>query len=195
MEPSGSQDNGLHGSRRGKRSPAEMKFMFIDSTNHGTNAKPDKTVRSFVMHQARRSKTWSTRQKQPQTLKAEQQSTSRANSRAGEISLGSVGPWQELHSKPSARNAQVLGSPVSNGTSVCTNSTTASQPCTTPASSQNSFCDVPYCTGEAHGHSHLHMASTRRDGFALGVLDPFDCLAVRIDAKGSSLINHCKPIE
>lgn len=30
-----------------------MKFMFIDSTNQGANAKPDKAVRSFVMHNAR----------------------------------------------------------------------------------------------------------------------------------------------
>src|SRR4051794_38762700 len=68
------QNNGRGGSgggrgrvsrRRGP--PAPMKFMFIDSSDKGTNAKPDKAVRSFVMHQARRNKPWSTRQRSEQS--------------------------------------------------------------------------------------------------------------------------------
>lgn len=42
---------------------ASSKFMFIDSSNGGGNAKPDKTVRSFVMKSARNRKNWSTRPK------------------------------------------------------------------------------------------------------------------------------------
>jgi len=36
-------------------------FMFIDSSNGGVNAKPDKDVRSFVMKSARNKKAWSTK--------------------------------------------------------------------------------------------------------------------------------------
>ncbi|KAF2865894.1 fungal-specific transcription factor domain-containing protein [Massariosphaeria phaeospora] len=61
MDATGSHEAG----RRGSRKSTKRQFMFIDSTSHGTNAKPDKTVRSFVMHQARRQKPWSTRQKNP----------------------------------------------------------------------------------------------------------------------------------
>jgi hypothetical protein len=42
-------------------------FMFIDSSNGGVNAKPDKVVRSFVMRSARNKKSWSTRPKSPRT--------------------------------------------------------------------------------------------------------------------------------
>lgn len=42
-------------------------FMFIDSSNGGVNAKPDRVVRSFVMKAARNKKPWSTRPKSPRT--------------------------------------------------------------------------------------------------------------------------------
>lgn len=40
-------------------------FMFIDSSNGGVNAKPDRAVRSFVMKSARKKKLWSTRPRSP----------------------------------------------------------------------------------------------------------------------------------
>jgi hypothetical protein len=47
--------------------PAATNFMFIDSSNGGVNAKPDKIVRSFVMKSARNKKPWSTRPKSPKS--------------------------------------------------------------------------------------------------------------------------------
>jgi hypothetical protein len=50
------------GSDSGRVSPPKKKekrptsFMFIDSSNGGVNAKPDKVVRSFVMKSARNKK-------------------------------------------------------------------------------------------------------------------------------------------
>ena len=49
--------------QRAEKRPAA--FMFIDSSNGGINAKPNKAVRSFVMKSARTKKSWSTRPKSP----------------------------------------------------------------------------------------------------------------------------------
>ncbi|KAF2747949.1 hypothetical protein M011DRAFT_25245 [Sporormia fimetaria CBS 119925] len=56
-------NNGIIGADRAERT----NFMFVDSGSHGTPAKPGKAVRSFVMRGARRSKTWSTKQKYKQS--------------------------------------------------------------------------------------------------------------------------------
>ncbi|KAF2735062.1 hypothetical protein EJ04DRAFT_222574 [Polyplosphaeria fusca] len=194
MASSSSQDSGRGGRRgRGKR-PAPMSFMFIDSSNQGQNAKPDKAVRSFVMHQARRQKPWSTRQKLPPSpepglasadLPASRKRPLRGPHRADEEE------WSQSEPSPNLWHAQSLGSPVS---SVGASSRSASQPCATPPSSYGSVCDSPDCHGEACGHAaHQRRDSTalvRRDGFALGILDPFDCLAVHTDGRTSSLIDH-----
>ncbi|KAH7401039.1 hypothetical protein DE146DRAFT_736001 [Phaeosphaeria sp. MPI-PUGE-AT-0046c] len=52
-------------SESGPQPKCPTKFMFIDSSHGGVNAKPDKNVRSFVMKSARTKKTWSTRPKSP----------------------------------------------------------------------------------------------------------------------------------
>lgn len=200
---SSSQDDGHSGGRRSGRRPPPpaMKFMFIDSSSQGTNAKPNKAVRSFVMHQARRSKPWSTRQKNAESGPAEQlasakRSPSQPHSRADEPSSGGPSPWEEVDSKPSAWNdwaSHAFGSPVSSVGSTSTNSRAGSLPALTPPSSHGSVCDVPYCNGDSCGQAHTALA--RRDGFALGVLDPFDSLAVQMDSKTSSLLDHCKPTD
>ena len=206
MEGEG-QDNGrqTRGRRSGKR-PSQMKFMFIDSTSHGQNAKPDKAVRSFVMHQARRAKPWSTRQKNSQSPRTAtpalspqsagpQRSPSLQSDGRAEDSASSLGftPHQELDSKPTVWNDHSLGSPVS---STSTNSRANSLPCLTPTSSHGSVCDLPYCMGQSCGQVHAtqteSQALMRQNGFALGVIDPFDSMAVQMDAKTSSLVDHCK---
>jgi hypothetical protein len=196
MDGAESQDNGSRAGRRraGKR-PPDMKFMFIDSSTHGQNAKPDKAVRSFVMHQARRSKPWSTRQKtaqtpKPATASSEQPSISHNADRAEGFSPDGSGPWQ-IDPSPHAWDAHPLGSPVSRvGSTISSTSANSRRMSLTPTSSHGSVCDLPHCTGSC-GRTHLALA--RRDGFALGVLDPFDCLPIRTDTKTSSLIHHCKP--
>src|SRR5690242_2964957 len=57
------EDTDRPASKRQLRRPT--KFMFIDSSNGGVNAKPDRVVRSFVMKSARNRKTWSTRPRSP----------------------------------------------------------------------------------------------------------------------------------
>ncbi|KAF2115863.1 hypothetical protein BDV96DRAFT_492097 [Lophiotrema nucula] len=177
-----------------------MKFMFIDSSTKGQNAKPDKAVRSFVMHQARRNKPWSTRQRNAQSPNTDtaRAPTPRAQRPSPTLDRAEgrnspVGPsWlNDLDPSPTTWNqvqVQPLGSPVSSVGGDSTTSRSASQPYSTPPSSHGSVCDVPNCHGDTC--SHQTQALTRRDGFALGVLDPFDCLAVKTDAKTSSLIDH-----
>ncbi|KAF2473224.1 uncharacterized protein BDR25DRAFT_129824 [Lindgomyces ingoldianus] len=176
----------------GKAQKRPMKsFMFIDSSQGGQNSKPDKAVRSFVMHQARRQKPWSTR-KSPQspstgtapTKPSQKRSSFEIPRRADEIAPASS--WFEYDPSPNSWNAQSGGSPVSSSSSSV--SGRSSQPCLTPPSSDGSVCNFPLCNGEACGQ--LHAALARRDGFSLGVLDPFDSLPVKADAKTSALIDH-----
>ena len=196
-----SQDSGHAGRRKSKR-PPQMKFMFIDSSEGGTNAKPDKAVRSFVMHQARRSKPWSTRQKSAQTPKSASDSTPASElptpqlspaqdvGRAEHVSPNGHVPWQIVPS-PREWNDRPVGSPVSRvGSTSSSTSTNSRHNSNTPTSTRGSVCNLPQCPGSC-GRQHLAVA--RRDGFALGVLDPFDCLPIRVDAKTSSLLDHCKP--
>ncbi|ORY17782.1 hypothetical protein BCR34DRAFT_596656 [Clohesyomyces aquaticus] len=175
----------------GKSQKRPMKFMFIDSTDHGTNAKPNKAVRSFVMHQARRQKPWSTR-KSPQSpnagtgpaLSGSKRSPSDLYPANGEIVPDA--PWLEYDPSPNAWISQNDGSPVSRGSSI---SGRSSQPYLTPPPSCNSStCCFPRCDGESCGQ--LHTALARRDDLALGLLDPFDCLPIKTDEKMGALINH-----
>jgi hypothetical protein len=192
MDGAESQDSvGCTGRRKSGKRPPDMKFMFIDSSTHGQNAKPDKAVRSFVMHQARQSKPWSTRQKTAPTPKSGTASSeqptlrpspSRKAGKAERISPDGSGP------SPHAWSAHPPGSPVSRVGS--TSSASSGRFSTTPTSSHGSVCNLPHCTGSC---GRTHVALARRDGFALGVLDPFDCLPIRTDAKTSSLLDHCKP--
>ncbi|KAF2191344.1 hypothetical protein K469DRAFT_656147 [Zopfia rhizophila CBS 207.26] len=175
---SNSHDSGQN-SRSGKR---QQTFMFIDSTTQGANMKPNKAVRSFVMHHARKSRPWSTKKAGQSSNTGRvaktgpRRSSTQTQHRAGEISAAGT---SLLKYEPSSkeRNTQSTGSPVSN----------SSQPCVTPPSSPECACSLQNCQGESCGHAH---ALTRRDGFALGVLDPFDCLAVPTNAKTSALIDH-----
>jgi hypothetical protein len=185
------------GKGKGKR-PQQTKFMFIDASDKGTNAKPDKAVRSFVMHQARRSKPWSTRQKQslgdevPSRRLAgpgPKRSPSQPHSKADRTPSSRSQDLDFDPNVPSTWSARAFGSPVSSD-SFSANSRESSQP-STPGSSHGSVCNIPSCTGASCGWTH-DTTVARRDGFALGALDPFDCLAVKFDAKSSALLDHCE---
>jgi hypothetical protein len=201
------QDNG---SRRSSKRPAQS-FMFIDSSVQGTNAKPNKAVRSFVMHQARRQKPWSTRQKRaesppkqergvrsrtkPSPVQSQPQSQTHI-----EIDDNSLAPrtWQEINATSNAWNAQyhlseLDSSPVSSRMGSIPSRSGSQSSLTSPSTSDGWLCPIPYCTGESCGQLHqTQTALQRRDGFALGVLDPFDCLSVRTNTNTSSMIKHCK---
>ncbi|KAF2241626.1 hypothetical protein BU26DRAFT_525126 [Trematosphaeria pertusa] len=196
MDSRGSQDSGPVRSRRSTKQP--MQFMFIDSTDHGVNAKPDKAVRSFVMKTARRQKPWSTRQKSPKT-EAEleensqprsQQSSTRTYDGADEHDPASPGSWQEFAPTPSARYARSRGSAVSSR-----NGTFSRRPSShlhlLPPSSRVSVCDFPHCTGDSCGQPHeAPTALGRRCGFDVGFRASFDCLPVQMDEKMRDLLEN-----
>lgn len=198
MDSRGSQDSGPVRSRRSTKQP--MQFMFIDSTDHGVNAKPDKAVRSFVMKTARRQKPWSTRQKSPKT-EAEleensqprsQQSSTRTYDGADEHDPASPGSWQEFAPTPSARYARSRGSAVSSR-----NGTFSRRPSShlhlLPPSSRVSVCDFPHCTGDSCGQPHeAPTALGRRCGFDVGFRASFDCLPVQMDEKMRDLLENCE---
>lgn len=205
MDVTGGQDDGRKESRRsGKKKPQKMQFMFIDSTDHGTNAKPNKAVRSFVMHQARRQKPWSTRQK-PQSPDEEESAATGlspgarhappylTHSRAEDASPPGPGSWKATFDPSSSWTAQSISSPVSSrASSFSTSSRNGSLSTIYPPSSHHgsssSICNLPDCEGDTC--THTSTALVRGNGFALGVLDPFDCLPVRTDAKMSRLLDH-----
>ncbi|KAF2262585.1 hypothetical protein CC78DRAFT_311860 [Lojkania enalia] len=198
MDSSGSQDDGNKGGRRTGKRPGPMKFMFIDSTSHGTNAKPDKAVRSFVMHQARRQKPWSTRQKLMQSPSTEDAPRAGnriqgSNQKQDDVDYDEIfpleSPWSEVIPSPSASKPQPLGSPVASISGSSNSSGSDSLQCTTPPSSHGSIYDATVHPKTPH-RRQAHTALARQDGLALGVLDPFDCLVVRTDSKTSTLIDH-----
>jgi hypothetical protein len=214
MDPTDSHGTGHNESRRSANRPVQS-FMFIDSSVQGTNAKPDKAVRSFVMHQARRQKPWSTRQKHaespPRTAERGVRSKTKPSLNHSQPqpqthievddSSHEPGPWQEINAVPTAWDAQyhkseLESSPLSSHFGSIS-SRSGSQPSLTPLFTNHGHshsCQIPYCTGESCGQTHqTHTALKRRDGFTLRVMDPFDCLPVRMNAKTSSMIKHCKP--
>lgn len=196
MDSNGSQDSGRGAGRRSGKKP--MQFMFIDSTSHGVNAKPDKAVRSFVMKSARNKKTWSTRQKSP---KAD------AESNAGSPSEPQPSPVSarikteldfpkdaEVTPSPDAWFPQSHGSEVSSRSASFRSSGSSRQPYITPPSSSGSVCDNPDCTGESCGQPHgWQMALANRHGFAVNFVADFDCLSVTLQERERGLLNNCKP--
>lgn len=210
MNDTDSQRAGRRASRTSAKRPMRA-FMFIDSSDHGTNAKPDKAVRSFVMHQARRQKPWSTRQKRsesPPSAGARRRSKAKSYSVLAETSslvASASGSWRQTSASPTTEDADHfhhghylsgLASPVDSKASSISSTSQASLASPTTGYGNGSVCNRPDCTGALCGMTHLtHTSLARRDGFALGVLDPFASLPVRADAKTSSMIHHCKPTE
>ncbi|OAL43295.1 hypothetical protein IQ07DRAFT_524679, partial [Pyrenochaeta sp. DS3sAY3a] len=89
-EHGASADNGSQMPPVRKRQKRSEAFMFIDASNGGVNAKPDRVVRSFVMKSARNKKTWSTRPKNPKPTrplreKPRRRSSSRTNGSHEEV--------------------------------------------------------------------------------------------------------------
>lgn len=200
MDSTGSQDSSRTASRRSGKKP--MQFMFIDSTSHGVNAKPDKAVRSFVMKSARSKKPWSTRQKSPKTETDpdadsppnENPSTPSLNIRPGYISPGSnSGYWSEsttptltplsAHSHPPL-DSNHGGFPVVS---------TYSQPYVHLSSSPRVACNIPYCTGEFCGQVHdAYTALTTRANITLQSANTFDCFPIPTNVRIRGLIDNCK---
>ncbi|KAF2280175.1 uncharacterized protein EI97DRAFT_391056 [Westerdykella ornata] len=166
-----------------------QKFMFIDPTSHGANAKPNKAVRSFVMHHARRAKPWSTRQKKhDRVLKpkskaktAESSITNPQESREATVVSATPNPTaQERTSTRRGRDTQ-----------------TGLTPASARKGSPRRWGTLPSGEGNASViprnqdvRAAAPRALARHDGFALGVTDPFDCLPVKLDKKKSAMLHY-----
>ena len=195
MDASGNQPS-AGGSRRSGKKP--MQFMFIDSTSHGVNAKPDKAVRSFVMKSARSKKPWSTRQKSP---KSEADPDDRSPHEPVPSTLGdrrntedisplsATGSWMNYTRSPDSWSVSSNRSPVSTNSP----SHSLSHPSLTPLSSPSSVCENLLCDGQSCGQPHGNFAApANRTGWDVAFLADVNCYPVKMDQKMRRLIHNCK---
>ncbi|CAI6340214.1 unnamed protein product [Periconia digitata] len=204
MDSTGSQDSGRGPSRRSGKKP--MQFMFIDSTSHGVNAKPDKAVRSFVMKSARSKKPWSTRQKSPKTdadPDADSPPLDKPNTPTLHIQPGYISPGNSAYSSdstapsPGPLSAQSYYSPVdisrhASFSYAAASSFNPSQPYTNSPASPRLVCNISHCTGEYCGHIHddPYTALTTRTNLTLKSANTFDCFPIPTNERVRGLIDN-----
>lgn len=192
----GSDINCRPAPKRHSRRPA--KFMFIDSSNGGVNAKPDRTVRSFVMKSARNRKTWSTRPKSPKEedrVGAQPLEDPSNSSTAGHEPTCFEDPLalQDIR-KDSLWGNQAAISPASRAGSVFS-SNGCNYTCESPLSSHTSPLPVGEYSHAAHAFNvpfEQRTVVTQRPDFSLHSPRPFNCLSVHLDANAHQLLHQCK---
>ncbi|KAF2815045.1 uncharacterized protein BDZ99DRAFT_435125 [Mytilinidion resinicola] len=158
-------------------------FLFVDSSDQQGTSKPDRASRSFVMQQARKQKTWSTK-KFPANSAAKR--TSKAPSQDdGPDGTGSLS-W--VHYAPKNESSH-------KGEKIVPYRFGGSQ------SEQPAVCRLPFCNGDFCSQSHhsppradvLNLSPRGRGRLEIapiGVFDPFNTLPVRADPRSFALINH-----
>ncbi|KAF2025257.1 hypothetical protein EK21DRAFT_104070 [Setomelanomma holmii] len=151
---------------------SQTQFMFIDSSNGGINAKPDKVVRSFVMKSARHKKIWSTRPKseiieQAINIKRKRRLSSRKDNTRSTASPGSIRSDSIFSSNSGGWTCQSLLSSF-----------------TSPSAEYETAVDV---------YDFLQprqVQSPRQETFDARVLRSFDCLVVCLDPKAERLLHQ-----
>ncbi|KAF1842458.1 uncharacterized protein K460DRAFT_359066 [Cucurbitaria berberidis CBS 394.84] len=195
----GLDSNGGNGSRplqscRKERRP--MAFMFIDSSNGGINAKPDREVRSFVMKSARNKKPWSTR---PRSSKTETLTGEKPRRLSPSRTQGSNEPPQNIAPLPQLEwdpySAPWVKHPVTSPRSSRSNSVFSSH-------SSNWACESPVststspCVGSDHAeevYDSLHptlLGMACQTSLNVSLTGSFDCLAVRLNADAEGLLHQ-----
>jgi hypothetical protein len=175
--------------------PPQFMFIDCDSSNGGLNAKPDKSVRSFVMKSARHKKSWSTR---PKGLKADRSTITKSRRRSPSNCVA--------EQSQAVNNPPRLGCPPSvaswDAPSVVSASSSQSNSifsmysgqgaCESPASSSTSSC-IEHETFEDMCDFSLPRQTVllRHTNFGRS-LGSFDCLSVRLDADAERLLHRCK---
>lgn len=189
----GRNTTGRQTSKRQARQPT--KFMFIDSSNGGVNAKPDRVVRSFVMKSARNKKPWSTRPKSPKEEDDTEKSstaTSVEKNHLHRVHNLAIETWDPLdaYRKDSLWDCQSLVSPASSRSgsfsSAYSNGRTCDSPCscyTHPFSEHKSAFNFPV---------QQVTVSTYRDGFDIRFAKSLDCLPVHLDVHTQRLLHQCE---
>jgi hypothetical protein len=177
--------------RKQANSPA--KFMFIDPSNGGVNAKPDKVVRSFVMKSARNKKLRSTRPKSPVTdtsleAKATRRLSSRKNSNTShhlprlEYTIYPV-PWDSAFniSLASSRSSSI----VSRHRCIWAHKI--------PESTHPSPCEEYQCVQDTYNLLSRRYSGLRyQEDFNIRCAGSWSCLAVQLDAKAERLLHQCE---
>jgi len=180
-----------------KRERFTTAFMFIDSSNGGVNAKPDKVVRSFVMKSARNKKSWSTRPKSPK-------SESNLNSKASRGSSCRIGT---CNAQPQANDPHQLGydsplTPVKKWTVASSRSSRSNSVFSSNGSSWTGSGPVSThtspCAENRHTNNAVSFPSAKqpsppsRGSLFIRSLGSFDCLAVQLDINTKYLLHRCK---
>ncbi|OSS50727.1 hypothetical protein B5807_04500 [Epicoccum nigrum] len=181
----GNENDGKQSAPR-KQSRHSTKFMFIDSSNGGVNAKPDKVVRSFVMKSARTRRNWSTRPKSPK----EQLLVDSNPTPLEHLSDYTVAPYDtaavtELWSprgfrKDSLWEDTALASPASSRDGGSFSTSSERQRGSSPTSGHTSpFPEYSY----TENVNAWHTSSTYRDSFEVRFMESLDCLPVYLDTR------------
>lgn len=179
-------------SKKQSRHPA--KFMFIDSSNGGVNAKPDRVVRSFVMKSARNKKTWSTRPKSP---KEEELIETLHSGSVQQIDVQqdqtfAVETWNsQNYRKDSVWDGSSLASPASSRNGSIFSAYSSTRTCDSPPSGYTSpFNEHNYADCAHNFQVDGGTKLTLRDGFDIRFTRSLDCLSVHLDGHAQQLLHQ-----
>lgn len=185
---------GRPASKRQSRRPT--KFMFIDSSNGGVNAKPDRTVRSFVMKSARNRKTWSTR---PRSPKEEDPIDSQPQEQLLECTTVkhkpalAEEPWTlRDFRKDSLWDNQAPASPASSRTGSIFSSYGGNYTCDSPPSSHTSPLEYNHAAHAFGFPLEQRTVVTQTHYLSIGLQSPFNCLSVHLDPHAQQLLHQCE---
>lgn len=181
-------------SKRQSKRPA--KFMFIDSSNGGVNAKPDRVVRSFVMKSARNRKSWSTRPRSPKEddhveTRPHKQLPNRTIVEDESVPAAELWPPKDFR-KDSLWDDHAATSPVSSIGSIFS-SYGSNRTCDSPLSGHASpFAEYSHADYTREPAFEYHATLTHRDGFDVSFTRPLNCLPVYLDAHMQLLLDQCQ---
>ncbi|KAH7077971.1 hypothetical protein BKA63DRAFT_276020 [Paraphoma chrysanthemicola] len=181
----------------GTHSKRPTQFMFIDSSNGGVNAKPDKVVRSFVMKSARNKKSWSTRPKCPTTdSHVDKDKRRRISSRKDSVfelsSITEVSSQRKCDTTTSVpMECRSVASPDSSRSGSISSRKSSIWTCESPLSSFTSP------SAEYEGGENVfdlskpwQVQSPFHETFNLKGLGPLDCLVVTLDTRAQRLLHQ-----
>ncbi|KAJ8110764.1 hypothetical protein OPT61_g6477 [Boeremia exigua] len=174
-----------------RQSRRPTKFMFIDSSNGGVNAKPDKVVRSFVMKSARNRKSWSTRPRSPKEEDAmeirPQKQLPNQTSIQEEPAFATESWSPPCYRKDSLWDDYAATSPASSTSGSIFSAYGGDSPSSSHTSPFVEYSHACYTHDSALEHQ---TAVSHRDGFDVGFTRPLDCLSVPLDAHMQLLLDQ-----
>jgi hypothetical protein len=174
-------------------------YLFIDSSNGGVNAKPDKIVRSFVMRSARSKKPWSTRPKSPKKEEFPGARIKRHSSRKHSIIEHGPSyydlPRLQCSGCPASVDHMSMPSPSSTKSESVFSCYNIGCTCDSPSPSFTSSC-VEFKDGEDAFDLLVqqHDLTPYYDNLNMTTLGSLECLVVPLDIHSEGLLQQCKYI-